>query len=103
MKQAAFTLIEILIVVILLGILAAIIIPQFTDAADDANAAAQDTDIASLQSLLELYNVKEGGYPANLGLLVTAGYTREVPTNPVTGAAYGYTAATGTVTAAAAE
>ena len=96
MKNAAFTLIEILIVVILLGILAAIIIPQFTDASDDANAAAQDTDVASLQSLVELYRVKEGAYPANLGVLAP-GYCREVPTNPVTGAAYSYDAATGTV------
>ena len=97
MKNAAFTLIEILIVVILLGILAAIIIPQFTDAADEANVSAQDTDVASLQSLVELYRVKEGAYPAGLADLVTNNYTRVVPTNPVTGAAYTYTAATGTV------
>lgn len=97
MKNAAFTLIEILIVVILLGILAAIIIPQFTDASDDANLAAQDTDVASLQSLVELYRVKEGSYPTALADLVAGGYTRAVPTNPVTSAAYTYTAATGTV------
>ncbi len=97
MKNAAFTLIEILIVVILLGILAAIIIPQFTDASDNANQAAVDTDIASLQSLVELYRVKTGAYPTALGDLVTGGYTREVPTNPMTSAAYTYTPATGTV------
>lgn len=97
MKNAAFTLIEILIVVVLLGILAAIIIPQFTDASDDAKVGAQDTDVASLQSLVELYRVKEGAYPAALANLVADGYTRSVPTNPVTAAAYTYVAATGTV------
>lgn len=96
MKNAAFTLIEILIVVILLGILAAIIIPQFTDAADDANQAAVDTDVASLQSLVELFRVQTGAYPLTLGAL-SPGYTRVIPDNPMTGAPYSYVPADGTV------
>ena len=43
--RSAFTLIEILIVVILLGILAAIVVPMFTDAAEDTNIAACDTNV----------------------------------------------------------
>ena len=98
MKNAAFTLIEILIVVILLGILAAIVIPQLTVAADDASTNAQETDISSLQFFVELYRVKEGAYPTALGDLETGGYTRDVPINPVTIAPYSYNAGTGRVT-----
>ncbi|MCA9278310.1 MAG: prepilin-type N-terminal cleavage/methylation domain-containing protein [Phycisphaeraceae bacterium] len=98
-KQArkAFTLVEILIVVVILGILAAIVIPQFTDASDQANAASQDSMVQTLQSQVELYRAQTGAYPADLAALVTAGYMRSVPNNPVTGAAYTYTAATGLV------
>lgn len=96
MKNSAFTLIEILIVVILLGILAAIVMPMLSTAADDANTNAQDTDAASLQFLVELYRVKEGAYPAALGDL-DPDYTRAVPGNPVTIAPYTYNAVTGRV------
>jgi general secretion pathway protein G len=52
----AFTLIEILIVVIILGILAAIVIPQFTEASDDAKVSAVKSDLQTVRSQIELYN-----------------------------------------------
>ena len=54
----AFTLIEILIVVVILGILAAIVIPQFTDASDDAMRASVRSQLQTLRSQIELYNVQ---------------------------------------------
>ncbi len=92
--KKAFTLIEILIVVVLLGILAAIVIPQFSDASDEAKIAAQDSDMHTLRGQIQLYRAKTGGYPATLAAL-EPDYLETVPTNPVTGAAYGYVAATG--------
>ena len=95
--KKAFTLIEILIVVVLLGILAAIVIPQFSDASDEAKIAAQDSDMHTLRGQVQLYRAKEGGYPATLGAL-SPNYLETIPTNPVTDAAYGYDPLTGYVT-----
>ena len=50
-----FTLVEILIVVIILGILAAIVIPQFTNASQDARTSSLQSDLQTLRSQVELY------------------------------------------------
>ncbi len=56
--QKGFTLVEILIVVIILGILAAIVIPQFTEASNDARTSALVSDLQTVRSQLELYKVQ---------------------------------------------
>lgn len=58
MKSTGFTLVEILIVVIILGILAAIVIPQFTEASNDARESALASDLQTVRSQLELYKVQ---------------------------------------------
>ena len=58
MNRKGFTLVEILIVVIILGILAAIVIPQFTEASNDARESALTSDLQTLRSQLELYRVQ---------------------------------------------
>ncbi len=65
-KQMArgFTLVEILIVVVILGILAAIVIPQFTSASETAKASSLVTQLQTIRSQLELYQVQHNGnYP----------------------------------------
>jgi general secretion pathway protein G len=63
-KNNAFTLVEILIVVIILGILAAIVIPQFTEASNDARTSALSNDLQTVRSQLELYKVQHlDNYP----------------------------------------
>lgn len=59
--KRAFTLIEILIVVVILGILAAIVIPQFTDASQQAQDASVRSQLQTLRAQIELYRVKNGG------------------------------------------
>ncbi len=54
--RRAFTLIEILIVVVILGILAAIVIPQFTDASQDAMDASVRSTLQTIRGQIELYN-----------------------------------------------
>ena len=66
LAQRGFTLVELLIVVIILAILAAIIIPQFTAATDDATQSAYDTNIANIRSAVDLYRQQHGEYPGRV-------------------------------------
>ena len=66
--QKAFTLIEVLIVVVIMAILAAVIIPQFSTATSDAKRSALEFNMHTLRSQIELYKVHHGSYPT-----ITAG------------------------------
>ena len=57
-KRSGFTLVEILIVVVILGILAAIVIPQFTEASTEAKLSSLCTDLQTLRSQIELYKIQ---------------------------------------------
>lgn len=61
--ERGFTLIEIMIVVVILGILAALIVPKFMDRPDEARLVAAKTDIAALVSALKLYRLDNQRYP----------------------------------------
>ncbi|MHC4325455.1 MAG: type II secretion system protein [Planctomycetota bacterium] len=56
--RSGFTLVEILIVVVILGILAAIVIPQFTEASTEAKTSSLATDLQSMRSQIELYKIQ---------------------------------------------
>ena len=63
-----FTLVEILIVVVILGILAAIVVPQFTNASESAKSNSLYTQLQTLRSQFELYQVQHNGnYPVLSG------------------------------------
>lgn len=64
--QRGFTLVELLIVVIILAILAAIVIPQFSSATDDTKEAALDSNLAALRNAIELYKAQHGSYPGDV-------------------------------------
>src|SRR5262245_14481429 len=74
-KSRGFTLIELMVVVIILGILAATIIPQFVGTTQDARVAKAKADIATLQSCLERFALRrDNRYPTTeegLKVLVT--------------------------------
>ena len=57
-KQSGFTLVELLIVVIILGILAAVVIPQFNTAAAESKEAALASNLATIRQAVELYKVQ---------------------------------------------
>lgn len=62
--KKGFTLVEILIVVVILGILAAIVIPQFTSASETAKASSLVSQLQTIRSQIELYQVQHNGtYP----------------------------------------
>ncbi len=56
--KKGFTLVEILIVVVILGILAAIVIPQFTDASNEAMENSLRADLQTMRSQIELYKIQ---------------------------------------------
>lgn len=91
--RKAFTLVEILIVVVILGILAAIVVPQFTNATQDAQAGNIMTQLDTLNNQLELYRARNNGQnPADLQAggagnapwmsLINGGYLKTAPRNP---------------------
>jgi general secretion pathway protein G len=61
-----FTLVEILIVVIILGILVAIVIPQFTNASTDAKNSSVASTIQTIRSQIELFKIQHGDVPPQL-------------------------------------
>src|SRR5256886_12083756 len=73
-RKSGFTLVEILIVVVILGILAAIVIPQFTNASQDAQRGNIQTQLQSIRNQIELYRVKNNGVaPVMVGTGGTGG------------------------------
>lgn len=71
--QRGFTLIEIMVVVVILGILAAMVVPKVLDRPDQARATAARQDISGLMQALKLYRLDQGRYPSQAqGLKVLA-------------------------------
>lgn len=64
--KSGFTLVEILIVVIILGILAAIVIPQFSSASNDARTSNVQTTVQTLRSQIALYKLQHADTLPNL-------------------------------------
>ena len=64
--KRAFTLIEILIVVVILGILAAIVIPQFTDASQEASKSSVVSQLQTIRGQIELFRVRNAGNDPDL-------------------------------------
>ena len=62
-RQRGFSLIEIMVVVVIMGILAALVVPNLLDRPDQARAVAARQDIASIAQALKLYRLDNGRYP----------------------------------------
>ncbi len=101
--RSAFTLVELLIVVVILAVLAATIIPQFTDSTRDAQESTTLFNLHTLRSQVQMYRTQHGGKSPGNALLeltsqtdrdgnIAAGnpygpYITEVPENPFNGSA----------------
>lgn len=97
-KQPGFTLIEIMVVIIILGILAALVVPNIIGRPDEARVTAAKADIRAISNALDLYKLDNFTYPATdqgLDALVNRpaglpeaknwnaeGYLKKVPKDP---------------------
>jgi general secretion pathway protein G len=82
--QAGFTLIELMVVLVIIGVLAALIVPNVLDRADDARATAAKTDVNNLMQALKLYKLDNQRYPTTeqgLQALLVKPTTAPVPPN----------------------
>lgn len=86
-RRKGFMLLELIIVVAIIGILAAVAIPNLVGMTDEAKVAKIQSDLSTIGTAMEVYHVKKGGtYPANLSVLEgDNGYLKKVP-EPPTGA-----------------
>ncbi len=63
-RRRGFTLIELLLVLAILAILAAVVVPKFTRRSEQAREAAAKTDISSIETALDAFEVDTGRYPS---------------------------------------
>ncbi|MGH7241907.1 MAG: type II secretion system protein [Phycisphaerales bacterium] len=111
--RKGFTLVEILIVVVILGILAAIVVPQFTNATQDAQAGNIKAQLDTLNNQIELFRARTNAYPTAAeyaapsttntaytmwGTMIDGGYVKAPPVNPVNGSSSVVFASAGTAT-----
>ena len=83
-KVSGFTLIEVMVVVVILGILGAIIIPKIMSRPEEARMVKVKQDILAIQSALDLYKLDNGSYPTTdqgLQALVSKPTTPPIPHN----------------------
>ena len=85
MRAKGFTLIELIIVVAIIGILAAIAVPSMQTAPIKAREAVVRADLYQMRSCIDQFLADKGVYPESLQALADSGYIRFIPADPFTG------------------
>lgn len=83
--QAGFTLLELMIVISIIIILAAITLPQYQKTIMHTREAVLRDDLFKMRSLIDQFAADKGRLPQSIDELVSEGYLREVPVDPFTG------------------
>jgi general secretion pathway protein G len=83
-SEYGFTLIELMIVMVIIGILAAIAVPMYVQSVRHAKEAVLREDLRTLRSAIDAYTVDKQKAPQTLDDLVEAGYIKSMPKDPFT-------------------
>jgi len=85
--QNGFTLIELVIVLAIIGILLSIAIPVYQKSIEHARESALKQDLATIRSAIDQYTLDKEKAPQSLDELISAGYLRQIPKDPLTNSA----------------
>ena len=83
-RASGFTLIELLIVIALISILATMGVVQYRNSVQSAKEATLRTDLFRMRDAIDQYYADKAKYPASLDTLVSEGYMRAIPDDPMT-------------------
>lgn len=86
-RASGFTLIELMIVMVLMVLLASIVLAVYGNSVTRAREAVLKDDLFQMRKAIDEYYADKNTYPPSLDSLVTGGYLRRIPVDPVTGSA----------------
>jgi general secretion pathway protein G len=83
-RQSGFTLIELLVVLALISILASMAVVQYRNSIQRTQESVLKTDLFRMRDAIDQYYADKNKYPASLDALVSEGYLRKIPEDPIT-------------------